>query len=91
MDVKTAVKIAIDYIKFLFEAEKLSHLGLEEVFYDEEFGTWNVTVGFSRPWDYQKFQPFRGIAESGPHREYKVVRVDDSTSKVKSVKNREDT
>ncbi len=51
MDVKQAVEMAKNYIVDLFANEGLSNLGLEDVEFDDVRGVWNVTVGFSRPWD----------------------------------------
>ena len=49
MDVKEAAKLAKDYVADLFRDEGISNVGLEEI---ELHGqTWEVTVGFSRPWD----------------------------------------
>jgi hypothetical protein len=90
MDVKQAVAIAKKHIGELFADEQVSNLGLEEVEFDEAENCWNVTVGFSRPWD----EPRNKLAELVQanvysRRNFKVVRVADDTSEVVSVKNRE--
>jgi hypothetical protein len=54
VDVKGAVRIAVRHVQELFEAEDVSNVGLEEIFFNSDDNTWIVTVGFSRPWDYQK-------------------------------------
>ncbi len=46
------VTVAVNYVSELFEHEKISNLGLEEIEFDDRAGEWLVTVGFSRPWDY---------------------------------------
>lgn len=51
MNVKEAIELAKDHIKDFFESEHISNLGLEEVEFDDHSEIWNVTVGFSRPWD----------------------------------------
>lgn len=90
MDVKEAVNLAKEYTKDLFASEQISNLGLEEVEFDDHSMIWNVTIGFSRPWD-TPINTFAVIAQqiSSPKRSYKVVRIDDASGKVVSVKNRE--
>ncbi len=89
MDVKGAVKIAIDYIRDLFEQDTLSNIGLEEVTFNENEKTWEVTIGFSRPWDFPQPGIMTGLQRPSPKREYKIVSVDAASGKVKSVKLRE--
>lgn len=88
VDVKQAVKEAMDYVRSLYSGEEISNLGLEEVTLDDD--AWRVTVGFSRPWDYPKAATtvYDRLAsdllqkqEPSPRRNYKVVKVDRSTGK----------
>ena len=81
IDVKTAVRSALAFVRELYEDEEISNLGLEEV--DLEETVWHVTVGFSRPWDYPAMPSpliqaniFQKGVRPRPAREYKVVRVD---------------
>ncbi len=88
MNVSDAVQVAISDTKKLFESESLSNVGLEEVAFDDLSGEWIITVGFSRPWDYQN----RGIlastlAPQKPNRSFKIVRVRNSNGQVSSIKN----
>jgi hypothetical protein len=95
MDVKQVVNMAKDYVMDLFANEGIFDLGLEEVEFDESAKSWNVTIGFSRPWD----KPGSGtIAEklaaiadrtASPRRSYKVVRIHDVSGRVFALKNRE--
>ncbi len=92
MDVKEAVHTAKTYVAELFANEGVSNLGLEEVEFDEAGGAWKVTVGFSRPWDRIAVPSAIAVMTQGPvsiPRSYKVVRVDDATGRVMSVKARE--
>ena len=90
MDVKAAVHTALEYVSDLFRDTQLYDLGLEEVTFDDAAGIWEVTVGFSRAWDYPKHSPFTSvIAGNVPKRNYKIVRVKDSDGHVESVKIRE--
>lgn len=54
MDVNQAVALAKKHVADLFAEEKVTNIGLEEVEFDEAANVWNVTVGFSRPWDDPK-------------------------------------
>lgn len=94
MDVKLAVDLAKKYVKDLFENEGIFDVGLEEVEFDDRAQKWNVTIGFSRPWD----KPVTGIGEglaalaqqiASPKRAYKVVRIDDASRRIEALKNRE--
>lgn len=86
MDVKEAVAAAKTYIVQLFEEEKISDLGLEEVLLDEPSGFWSITIGFTRPWDNRS--SFANALQ-GQQRSYKVVKISNDTGKVVSVLNRQ--
>jgi hypothetical protein len=47
IDVKQAVKIAIEYVQQLYEPEQLRDLALEEVELSEDGTIWKVTLGFN--------------------------------------------
>lgn len=93
MNVKAAVNVAKNYVKDLFADEEVVDLGLEEVEFNNEDDIWNITVGFSRP---QKLRLGAlsalnavGIDPPSGLRIYKVVRINDKSGAVLSVKNRE--
>lgn len=89
IDVKTAVRIAIEYMKALYEINKVELLDLllEEVELSPDGRTWLVTLGFVRPQHSAGFWP--GILEKPSDRAYKVIRVDGETGKAESMKIRE--
>jgi hypothetical protein len=91
MDVREAVKRAKTYVAEVFEDDKVTNLGLEEIEYDENSGAWNVTLGFSRSWDTTPQNPLSVItgADNRLRRTYRVVRVRDTDGEVLSVKLRE--
>ena len=90
MDVKGAVTRAKEYVADIFQGEGLSNLGLEEIEFNEARHLWEVTVGFSRPWDRSGIQAALGVfGDQNTKRFYKVVRIDDATGSVIAVKNRE--
>ncbi len=89
MDVKEAVDLAKKYVIDLFANEGIVNLGLEEVEFDDSDGVWNVTIGFSRPWD-KLTGGLAALAQvHASSRSYKVVRIHDQSRRVLSVKNRE--
>ncbi len=93
MEVKEAVKAALEYAAEAFSEGELSNLGLEEVVYDDSEKTWRVTVGFSRPWDYP--QGVMGALVGRPavgrpvRRTYKVVEIRDSDGVATAIRMRE--
>nr|VFJ88699.1 MAG: hypothetical protein BECKH772A_GA0070896_1001037 [Candidatus Kentron sp. H]VFJ90813.1 MAG: hypothetical protein BECKH772B_GA0070898_1001137 [Candidatus Kentron sp. H]VFJ96931.1 MAG: hypothetical protein BECKH772C_GA0070978_1000937 [Candidatus Kentron sp. H] len=93
MEVKEAVKIAIDYIVEVFSEDNLSNIGLEEITFSEPDDTWHVTIGFSRPWDYQSQTLINPLIDKlqqrQPVRQFKVVKVDNQTGKVREITIRE--
>ena len=88
MQVKEAVGVAKSYVADLFSDEHVMNIGLEEVEFDESAGVWNITVGFSRPWDDENpiTKQFRFGAQM--KRDYKIVRISDDGNRVLSVKSR---
>ncbi len=89
MNVKEVVKIAIEHINDVFSDEELSNVGLEEVTFNDQGDFWSVTVGFSRPWDYQKPSVVAGLQPRQAVRQFKVVEVRDRDGEVLAVKIRE--
>jgi hypothetical protein len=86
MDVKQAVGLAKNYVSDLFATEGLANLGLEEVEYDRDGNEWIVTIGFSRPWDRPNTLA-AVVGQTSAPRSFKIVRIDDTSSNVVSVKN----
>ena len=89
MDAKQAISLAKAYIAEIFGEEGAFNIGLEEVKFDDEQGTWDVTIGFSRSWDQPAFR--NALAPQTASRTYKVVEIDDVHEVVRSVTNRPQT
>jgi hypothetical protein len=88
MNVKEAVKAAKEYTADLLADEGVINLGLEEVEWNERDGVWQVTVGFSRPWNSVRNTLTAITGENSARRAYRVVSLrDDGT--VVSMKRRE--
>lgn len=93
MDAREVVRLAKDYVKDIFAEEQITNVGLEEIKFDDDQNCWEITVGFSRPWDYYARNLFENIhypldAQRRPKtRSFKVVNIDDSNAKILSVRN----
>ena len=85
MDVKEAVLAAKEHVAEIFADEPIENVGLEEVEFDESNRVWAVTIGFSRYWGRSMDNVFRAL---GTARDFKVVRIEDETGRVQSVKHR---
>ena len=90
MNVKEAVKAAIEHVVDVYSDEGISHVGLEEVEYDELNAKWNVTIGFARKWDFpsQLIMPILNPPKPN-NRTYKIVVIRDKDKKVTAMKIRD--
>ena len=71
MKVKDVAQQAIVHIAEIFESEQPENIGLEEISFNENEKIWEVTIGFSRPWDHQKPGLLSGLQGLLPARHYK--------------------
>ena len=84
IDTKTAIGLAKNWITEQFAEEGVEDVGLEEVKFAD--GCWEITIGFSRPWDR------KGITSLvGPSllRSYKVIVIKDETGEVVAMRTRQ--
>ena len=63
------------------------NVGLEEAEFESISNTWKITIGFSRPWD-QKNVLSAALGEGRPSRSYKVMRINNESGDVESLKDR---
>ena len=81
IDVKTAVRIAKDYVQNVFSADGVKNVGLEEVSFNEVNNEWDITIGFSRPWDeavsasHPSMSALNAMFPDSAARTYKVISV----------------
>lgn len=54
MEDKEAIRIAKEYVEDRLADEHVMNVGLEEVSFQPGDNTWEITVGFSRPWNTPK-------------------------------------
>lgn len=79
MEAHSAIAIAKSQVRNIFSGEGVVNIGLEELDYDSASGVWNVTIGFSRPWDANTSNKLSEALNVPPlRRTYKVVKIDDS-------------
>jgi hypothetical protein len=88
MDAKEAVALAKQHVEELFANEGILNLGLEEIEFDRGRKVWQVTLGFSRPWDVRGGATL--ITRSETARTYKRIVLSDPDKRVLSVKNRDE-
>lgn len=84
MDVKEAVRTAKEYLLVVYDGENVTDVGLEEAVFNNDLDTWDITIGFSRPWDTRN----NVVTALRLRRSYKVVSIDDTTGQVKSLTDR---
>lgn len=89
MDVKQAIITAKHHIADLFEGEGLVNLGLEEIRFKDSNNRWEITLGFSRPWNASRNAMSALTGEALPKRTYKVVVLKDESGEVVEIRNRE--
>jgi len=89
MDAKEAVRSAKKYVSDLLSEEGIVNLGLEEIERDDTEKTWNITLGFSRPWNAAKGPLSTLSGETPARRAYRVIRIRESDGEVLSMKRRE--
>ncbi len=89
MDVKEAVRAAKNYVTDLLSEESLKNIGLEEVKFNQRTREWNVTIGFSRPWDFDVANPSRLTENFKPGRDYRMVTIKDGTGELVSLTRRD--
>ena len=87
MDVKEAVRTALQHLATSFDDEEVVDPALEEVKFDYDSDEWLITFGFERPWDPPRSNSFTDY-ELLKRRTFKVVRIDDKSGKVLSLTNR---
>ena len=83
MNIRHAVEAAKQHIVDLFGREEIINVGLEEVELNDA-GLWQITIGFSRPWDGNVGSVLRAPVA----RSYKTVLISDEDERVLSVKDR---
>ncbi|RST85262.1 hypothetical protein EJC49_16650 [Aquibium carbonis] len=88
MNAKEAVKSAKKYVSEMLAEEGIVNLGLEEIERDDAKKMWNITLGFSRPWNTTG--PLSAIAGgAAAQRTYRTIRIRETDGHVVSMTRRE--
>ena len=92
MDVKQAVRKAVEYVTDIYADANIEHVDVEEIAFDETTDAWKITIGFFRRWD-QPTEASEVLARvesrQWKNRTFKVVQINDSDSRVVSMTHRE--
>ena len=87
-DVKDAIRMAKEYVINLFDEEQIRDVGLEEVKLNHDTNTWEITIGFARPWEQGGSQQYPFDEVGNPARSYKAIHIGRETGRIKSLKDR---
>ena len=90
MEVDEAIKKAIGFVAIVYKEEKISHVGVEEIEFDEVKNEWSITIGFFRVWRNEDLTLPEIIAGQSRRRWndriLKILRLSDDTGEVLSMK-----
>jgi len=85
--VKDAINIAKVFVLETFGDEGLVNVGLEEVKFDDKSLNWEITIGFSRPWDDES--SIIPQMRRQYRRAFKIVTIDGETGEPKAITQRD--
>ena len=83
IDAKEAVRVALEYVRTMYEAEEIPHLTLEEVELSPEQEYWLVTVSFLSPFARSPIEAM--TSQHGPAM-YKTLKLRAEDGQVHSMK-----
>ena len=91
MDVKQAVRTAVEYVRDIYADANITDVDVEEIAFDDAANAWRITIGFFRRWSPTTVeQVFRRIeSRQWTSRTFKVVQINDSDGRVVSMTHRE--
>ncbi len=85
IDLRQAVDIATRTIRELYSEALLEDLLLEEVYYWDTDREWEVTLGFSRPYNAQRPGAVSSVFPRTQQRNYKRLKIDADTGEVRGM------
>ncbi|MEL6063275.1 MULTISPECIES: hypothetical protein [unclassified Methylobacterium] len=86
INLNEAVERAKAWLHATMSGESITNVGLEEV--EHQPGYWNITLGFSRPWDATRNAVTVLSGAVVMRRTFKTITVDERTGEVVAMKNR---
>ena len=84
LDTQKAVKLAKQWLATQLSEEGIANIGLEEIRWVDD--CWEITLGFSRKWDFGGL-PYATLGANP--RTYKIIKVRDSDESIIEMLNRE--
>ena len=91
MDVKQAVRTAVEYVTDIYADANITDVDVEEIAFDDAANAWKITIGFFRRWSPTNVERALGRTEARQwkNRTFKVVQINDSNGRVLSMTHRE--
>lgn len=91
MDVKQAVRKAVEYVTDIYADADIRDVDVEEIVFDDAQDAWKITIGFFRQWSPSSIEQVLGHIESRQwkNRTFKVVEINDGDGRVVSMTHRE--
>jgi hypothetical protein len=91
MDVKQAVRTAIEYVTDIYADANIKDVDVEEIAFDDAQNAWRITIGFFRRWSPTTVEQalWRIQSKQWKDRTFKVVQINDSDGRVVSMTHRE--
>ncbi len=91
MDVKQAVRTAVEYVTDIYADANITDVDVEEIAFDDAANAWKITIGFFRRWSPTNVERALGRIEARQwkNRTFKVVQINDSNGRVLSMTHRE--
>ena len=91
MDVKQAVRKAVDYVTDIYADASIKDVDVEEIVFDDAQDAWDITVGFFRRWSPTNAEQalWRVESKRWQDRTFKVVKINDGDGRVVSMTHRE--
>ena len=91
MDVKQAVRTAVDYVADIYANRDVWDVDVEEIVFDDAQNTWKITIGFFRRWSPTNVEQasWRIESKQWKDRTFKVVQINDGNGQVVSMTHRE--
>lgn len=84
-----AIRVAKEWLIRELADERPSNIGVEEVEHERGRGIWNITLGFSRPWNTTRNALTVISGETAVKRVQKILVVDENSREVVSMRNRD--
>ena len=91
MDVKQAVRKAVEYVEDIYAGASITDVDVEEIAFDDAQNAWKITIGFFRRWGPTNVERALGRIEATQwkDRTFKVVQINDGDGRVVSMTHRQ--